>query len=96
MKNLKTIAVVLFVSMFLTSCYSYTSVVGAGPEKYKKESAVNHYFFYGLVPAKMSDSKRMASGVTNYQVHTRQTFLNGLVAGLTFGIYTPTKTTVTW
>jgi hypothetical protein len=33
-------------------------------------------------------------GAENYEVTTRQTFVNGLVSGLTFGIYTPTTTTV--
>jgi hypothetical protein len=37
----------------------------------------------------------MADGAENYTVHTRQTFVNGLVSSLTFGIYTPTVTTVT-
>jgi hypothetical protein len=34
----------------------------------------------------------MADGAENYEVTTRQTFVNGLVSGLTFGIYTPTTT----
>jgi hypothetical protein len=37
----------------------------------------------------------MAEGAENYTVFTRQTFVNGLIAGLTFGIYTPSTTTVT-
>jgi hypothetical protein len=37
----------------------------------------------------------MADGAENYTVHTRQSFVNGLISGLTFGIYTPTITTVT-
>jgi hypothetical protein len=37
----------------------------------------------------------MADGAENYTVFTRMSFVNGLVAALTFGIYTPTTTTVT-
>jgi len=37
----------------------------------------------------------MADGAENYTVNTRQTFVNGLLFGLTFGIYSPTTTTVT-
>ena len=37
----------------------------------------------------------MANGAKNYTVHTRQTFVNGLVTSLTFGLYAPSTTTVT-
>jgi hypothetical protein len=50
---------------------------------------------YGLAPVGVSDSKQMAGGAENYTVHTRQSFVNGLVSAITFGIYTPTTTTVT-
>jgi hypothetical protein len=36
----------------------------------------------------------MAGDATDYEVTTRQTFVNGLVAAITFGIYTPSTTTV--
>ncbi|RCW91384.1 Bor family protein [Winogradskyella arenosi] len=87
---------VLFaVSMLLTSCYSYTSVVGNGAQGNSKTTAWNHYVIYGLAPVGVSNSKQMADGAENYTVHTRQSFVNGLVSAITFGIYTPTTTTVT-
>ncbi|MNL60765.1 Bor protein [compost metagenome] len=49
----------------------------------------------GLAPVGVSDSKAMAEGAENYTVHTRQSFVNGLLSAITFGIYTPTVTTVT-
>lgn len=89
-------ATVLFtVSMLMTSCYSYTSVVGDGAQGYNQTTKWNHYVVYGLAPVGVSDSKEMANGAQNYTVHTRQTFVNGLVSALTFGLYTPTTTTVT-
>jgi hypothetical protein len=48
-----------------------------------------------LAPVGVSDSKAMAGGAENYTVHTRQSFVNGLIAAITFGIYTPNTTTVT-
>lgn len=95
MKRIFLIASALFLMVCFTGCFSYTSVVGSGPAEYKKDSKTNHYFFYGLVPAKISDSKKLAAGAENYQVQTRQTFVDGLIYGITLGIYTPTKTTVT-
>ena len=95
-KNSMKMMTILFASsMLLTSCYSYTSVVGEGAKGNSQTTKWNHYVVYGLAPVGVSDSKQMADGAKNYTVHTRQTFVNGLVASLTFGIYTPSTTTVT-
>ena len=37
----------------------------------------------------------MAAGAEDYTVKTEQSFVNGLVSALTFGIFSPTTTTVT-
>jgi hypothetical protein len=50
---------------------------------------------YVLAHIDVSDSKVMSGGATDYTVKTEHTFVNGLIAALTFGIYTPTMTTVT-
>ncbi len=94
-KTIKMIVVVFGLSMLLSSCYSYTSVVGKGAQGNSQTTEWNHYVVYGLAPVKVSDSKKMAGGAENYTVHTRQTFVNGLISALTWGIYTPTTTTVT-
>ena len=94
-KPMKTMAIVFAAAMLLTSCYSYTSVVGNGAQGYTKVTKWNHYVIYGLAPVGVSNSKQMADGAENYTVHTRQSFLNGLVSALTYGLYTPTTTTVT-
>ena len=94
-KSMKMTAIVFASSMLLSSCYSYTSVVGSGNEGYHETTKWNHYVVYGLAPVGVSDSKQMADGAENYTVHTRQSFVNGLVSALTFGLYSPTTTTVT-
>ncbi|MDR6300035.1 Bor family protein [Mesonia maritima] len=94
-KTTKMLAVVFASALLLTSCYSYTSTVGEGAQGNKEVTKWNHYVVYGLAPVGVSDSKEMAGGAENYTVHTRQTFVNGLVSSLTFGMYTPTTTTVT-
>ncbi|MDF4220368.1 Bor family protein [Maribacter sp. M208] len=96
MKNsMKMMAIAFASSILLTSCYSYTSVVGSGAQGNSQTTEWNHYVVYGLAPVGVSDSKAMAGGAENYTVTTKQTFVNGLVSALTFGIYTPTTTTVT-
>lgn len=84
----------LLSGFLLTSCYSYTSVVGEGARGNKEVTKWNHYLIYGLAPVGVSDSKAMAEGAENYEVKTEQTFINGLVSGLTLGIYSPSTTTV--
>ncbi|MDG1885363.1 MAG: Bor family protein [Flavobacteriaceae bacterium] len=94
-KTMKMMSVVFTASMLLTSCFSYTSVVGIGAQGTSQTTNWNHYVIYGLAPIKVSDSKQMANGAENYTIHTEQSFVNGLVSFLTGGLYTPTTTTVT-
>lgn len=82
-------------SITLTSCYSYTSVVGKGAQNNVQITKWNHYLFEGIAPVGVSDSKQMAGDSENYTVLTRQTFLNGFITAITLDIYSPTTTTVT-
>lgn len=94
-KKMKMMSVVFAASMLLTSCYSYTSVVGQGAQGNSQTSKWNHYAVYGLAPVGVSDSKQLADGAENYTVTTKKTFVNGLVSTITCGLYTPTTTIVT-
>lgn len=94
-RSIKMLAVAFAVSILFSSCYSYTSVVGKGAQGGQQVTEWNHYLIGGLAPIGVSDSKAMAGGATDYTVHTRHSFVNGLIAGITFGLYTPTTTTVT-
>ncbi len=91
----KTLIFVFAVSTMLTSCYAYTTVVGKGAQGTQATTKWNNYVFYGLAPVGVSDAKAMAGGAENYTVYTRESFVNGLVTALTFGLYAPTTTTVT-
>ena len=78
----------------MTSCYTYTHVVGEGPQSGVTVTEKNQYFVYGLAQGKQSDPKQMAGGSENYEVTIKHTFVDGLLNALTFGIYTPTTTIV--
>lgn len=93
-RTTKLFAASFAAAIMLTSCYSYTSVVGKGSQGNNEVTKWNHYVVYGLAPVGVSDSKAMANGATDYTVFTRQSFVNGLVSALTFGIYSPSTTTV--
>jgi len=88
-------ALLIVVAVTLNSCYPYTSIVGKGAQGHQEVTKWNHYIIFGLAPVGVSDSKQMAGDATDYTVFTRESFVNGLVSGITFGIYTPTTTTVT-
>ena len=81
-------------SCLFTSCYTYTTVVGSGGTKSQEVKKWNHYVLFGLAPVDVSDSKALAGTATDYTVTTKHTFVNGLIAGVTFGLYTPTTTYV--
>ncbi len=78
----------------MTSCYTYTFNVGDGPQTGVEVVEKNHYVIYGLAPIQISDPVEMAGGSEHYQVKIEHTFVDGLLNALTFGIYTPTTTTV--
>ncbi len=81
--------------MVLTSCFTYTYNVGSGPQTGVKTEQKNQYLIFGLAPMKVSDPTVMAGGATNYSVTIQHTFVDGLLQAITFGIYTPTTTTIT-
>ena len=98
-------AVLFTASVLLSSCYSYTSVVGEGAkaniekvEGLNKKTKWNHYSIGGLIRIKASDSKETVDelgGAKDYNVRTRHTVINWLIGIVTGGLYTPTTTTVT-
>lgn len=93
-KFLKLFGVAFLCSCLLTSCFTYTTVVGEGAKGNQEIEQWNHYVIFGLAPVNVSDAKVMAGDATDYTVTTKQTFVNGLVSALTFGIYSPTTTFV--
>ena len=93
-KVILNVTLVLCVSFFMSSCYTYTHVVGDGPQTGVQVKEKNHYFIVGLAQGNQSDPKEMAGGAEDYEVTITHTFVDGLLNALTFGIYTPTTTIV--
>lgn len=93
-KTVLKLAMVLVVAGLMTSCYTLTYSVGEGAKTGLTVTEKNHYVVYGLAPIKTSDPQKMAGNTTNYDVTIQHTFVDGLINALTFGIYTPTTTTV--
>ncbi|MFD1314062.1 Bor family protein [Namhaeicola litoreus] len=94
-RTLKMAVMLMATGILFTSCYSYTTVVGEGAKGNDKTTKWNHYLIGGLAPIDVSNPKDLAGGAEDYNVKTELSFVNGLVSVLTFGIYSPTTTTVT-
>ncbi len=94
-RTLKMATMLMAIGILFTSCYSYTTVVGDGAKGNDTTSKWNHYLIGGLAPIDVSNPKDLAGGAEDYNVKTEMSFVNGLVSVLTFGIYSPTTTTIT-
>lgn len=98
MKKTFSYAILLFaVSAFLTSCYSTRITYGdVKPNEpiVQVNQKWNSHFVAGLITG--SDAKQKSeefvAGAPNFVVKTNFSFWNGLVSGVTFGIYTPNQT----
>ncbi|MEX2153538.1 MAG: Bor family protein [Gemmatimonadaceae bacterium] len=81
-------------SVALTGCYHITVQTNAQPSPTVVDLPWQHSFIYGLVPpAEVNVKDRCPNGAQ--KVETEQSFLNGLVQGITWGIYTPIHVKVT-
>ncbi|MGA0232455.1 MAG: Bor family protein [Saprospiraceae bacterium] len=95
MKNLlKGIAFTFCIALTMSSCYTLTYNVGNGAQTGIEVKEKNHYLLSGLAPLKTSDPGKMAGNATDYTVTIQHSFVDGLINAITFGLYTPTTTTV--
>ncbi len=78
----------------VSGCFEHTYTVGAGaPAGPVVYGEWQNHWLGGLIGERTQEvSEVCPSG--NATIHDEQTFLNGLVAVLTSGIYTPTKVTI--
>ena len=86
------ISVALFGMM--SSCYTHRFLIGEGPKTGVTVTEKNHFFIFGLVPGNVSDPQKMADGAKDFEVIEGWKFVDGFLNVITFGIYTPTTTTV--
>ena len=78
----------------LPACYHQVVLTGMSPGTTVVEKPWTATWLWGLVPATPIDvTQNCPSGIAT--VETKMTFLNGLVSGLTLGIFTPRDVKVT-
>lgn len=90
-------AAMTFAAMALSSCYTTTNFYGNMKQEspaVKVNSTRSDLFIYGLVPTKncnITDADYVKGG-KDYKVKKYHTFVDGLIACITLGIYTPVTT----
>jgi len=84
----------VLLALMTTGCYHQVVHTGLSPAPgnavIEKTAAI---YFFGLAGAEVDVSQDCPSGVA--VIETQQTFMNGLLGGITLGIYTPRSVTVT-
>ncbi len=97
--KIKIILISLFLSsFFLFSCYNtkiYVGNVSPRMPLVKVNARWNHHVLYGLIPVYDTNmrAEKYVGDVENYVIKTNISFLNCVCAIITYGLYTPTKTT---
>ncbi|MFT3753764.1 MAG: hypothetical protein QM800_13100 [Paludibacter sp.] len=94
-KNLMKLTMVFAVALMMTSCYTFTATVGNGPQTGEKIVAHNHYLIDGLAPVSTVKVKELTGEAKDYSITVSHSFIDGFLAMLTGGLYTPTTVTIT-
>ena len=95
-KNLSEEAATLCLVVFVSSCsiYEHTYVVDKGSKTSEVIQNKNHFMVYWLVLGrKKVDIKEIVGETKDYQIETILKFIDCILSGITFEIYTP-KTTI--
>jgi hypothetical protein len=92
MKGIRVLAALALLS--LSGCYRYTIVTGAPAADKTVSSNWQKFFVLGLVPADTIQTRaECPSGVAQFE--TQRSFLNSLVTGITYNLFTPISTKYT-
>jgi len=78
----------------VSSCYTLEYTVGKGAQTGVETKGKNHFLIYGLAPLSSTSPVELAGDAKDYTVVVQHSFIDGLLASITFGIYTPTTTKV--
>lgn len=95
MHRFRAAALAAVAALLSSACYRVTVVTGASPTTTSVDKQWVNSFVYGLVPPQPIDVSKECTGGSVAKVVTQRSFLNGLVAGITWGIYTPIQVNTT-
>ncbi|MEA4850743.1 MAG: Bor family protein [Paludibacter sp.] len=94
-KSLLKLSLIFAIAVMMTSCYTFTATIGNGPQTGTKIVSHNHYLINGLAPISTANTKELVGDTKDYSITVSHSFIDGFLAMLTSGIYTPTTVTIT-
>jgi hypothetical protein len=94
-KSLLKLSLIFAIAVMMTSCYTFTATIGNGPQTGTKIVSHNHYLINGLAPISTANIKELVGDTKDYSITVSHSFIDGFLAMLTSGIYTPTTVTIT-
>ncbi|HGF4268626.1 TPA: Bor family protein [Escherichia coli] len=83
-------------ALLISGCAQQTFTVENQPTTVTpKETITHHFFVSGIGQKKTVDAAKICGGAEKvFKTETQQTFVNGLLGFITFGIYTPLEARV--
>ena len=90
MRNVNKFIHIIAIAMFLNGCSAQTFNINGSTGEIPTNQKSQHFFISGIGQEKITDAAKVCGGVENIiKVEAQQTFINGLLGFITFGIYTP-------
>jgi hypothetical protein len=90
MKCLFHYASVALLALLLSGCASQTFTINGSTNAEPTTQTSQHFFIHGLGQERTTDAATLCGGAENIvKVEVQQTFVNGLLGVITWGIYTP-------
>ncbi len=81
---------IIIVALAITSCSTQNlKITNSTPRTIPNYEGTSHFIFWGIGQEKLIDPKEVCGDKAIAQVSTSTSFLNGLLSGLTWGIYAP-------
>jgi len=65
---------------FVIGCQTHTHIVGDGAQDWTSRTERQWYILWGLVPLNDVDTSEIAGDVTDYEIKTETTFLDGVIS----------------
>lgn len=86
---MKKVILAACLAMFMSGCAQQSFVMSDSNSEMKEENS-QHFFINGLAQEKEINAAEVCGGIENVsRVEVQETFLNGVLRTVTFGIYTP-------
>lgn len=92
---IKKLCLIAAMTFALAACSTQTFNMGRTGSAMPKTDNMQTFFVYGLGQNQTINAAEVCGGANKVaKVESKMTFLNGLLGGLTFGIYTPRQAMV--